>query len=212
MLWIITGIIISYLVGSLPTAYLFGRLLKGIDIRKHGSGNVGATNALRVLGRGPGLTVLLLDVLKGFMPVFFLGNILSSKAAFISNEALLIILGISCICGHNWTVFLNFKGGKGVATTLGVLIALSAKIAGLKLVLFLLILTWLLVFFVSRIVSFASVTVAAALPIYSILFKQSRLIVFSSLLFSIFVILRHRTNIKRIIDGKEKQASFKKSA
>lgn len=83
MLWIIIGIIASYLIGSIPTAYIFGRLTKGIDIREHGSGNVGATNALRVLGKNTGITVLILDILKGFITVVFLGNFISGNISFI---------------------------------------------------------------------------------------------------------------------------------
>ncbi len=203
MLWIILGITISYLLGSIPTAYIFGRLLKGIDIRRFGSGNIGATNALRVLGKGWGITVLLLDILKGFLAVVFLGDILALKTLFIPQDTLRIILGLICICGHNWTIFLNFKGGKGIATTLGVLLGLSVKIAGLKLVVGLLVLTWVIIFLLVRIVSFASVLTAIALPIYTTIFKQSKIVVFSSILLCIFALIRHKSNLKRIFQGKE---------
>ena len=112
MLWIIGALIISYLIGSIPTAYLFGRVLKGIDIRKIGSGNVGATNAMRALGKGPGITVLLLDILKGFIVVVFLGDYFANKPIFFQVQNLRIFMGLCCICGHNWTIFLQFKGGK----------------------------------------------------------------------------------------------------
>jgi len=210
MLWIITAIIISYLIGSIPTAYIFGRVLKGIDIRKFGSGNVGATNALRVLGKGPGIIVLALDIIKGLVPVIFLADSLFPKVNFTSADILRIIIGISCICGHNWTVFLNFKGGKGIATTLGVLLGLSAKIYGLKIVLVLVLGTWLVIFLVSRIVSLASVVAGLSLPIYGIFFKLSRVMLIASMVLSAFVILRHKANLKRIFQGKEPQLSFKK--
>ena len=164
MLWIITGIIASYLIGSIPTAYIFGRLIKGIDIRKHGSGNVGATNALRVLGKKVGITVLILDILKGFITVVFLGNFISGNIPFLSGEEVRLILGISCICGHNWTIFLNFQGGKGIATTLGVLLGLAFKIGALKIILGILAIIWLAVFLILGIVSIASVFTAIALP------------------------------------------------
>jgi glycerol-3-phosphate acyltransferase PlsY len=212
MLWIIPGIIVSYLIGSIPTAYIFGRVLKGIDIRKFGSGNVGATNALRVLGKGPGSAVLVLDMMKGFLAVIFLGNFLSPRVAFITAETLRLILGISCICGHNWTVFLGFRGGKGVATTFGVLLGLSLKITGLKLVLGLLVFTWLATLLVVRIVSVASVLAAIALPVFTILFRQGRGLIFASILLCIFVILRHRTNLKRVFQGKEPRLNLRKSA
>ncbi len=203
MPWIILGILISYIIGSFPTAYIFGRWLKGIDIRKFGSGNVGATNALRILGRGPGITVLVLDVLKGFIAVFFLGNLITVKISGISNETLRIILGLSCISGHNWTIFLKFKGGKGVATTFGVLLALATQIGTLKIILGLLVLTWLITFFTTRVVSLASVLTGIALPVYVIIFKQSPILIFSSILLCLFILLRHKSNLKKIFQGKE---------
>jgi len=211
MLWIILGIFISYLIGSIPTAYIFGRLLKGIDIRQFGSGNVGATNALRVLGTGPGIAVLVLDILKGSLAVIFLGNLIYPKVAFVSDEILRIILGLSCICGHNWSIFLRFKGGKGIATTFGVLLGLSIKISGFKLIFGLVILTWVLVFVIVRIVSVASVLTGVTLPIYMIIFKQSNVLKFASILISIFILLRHKSNIKRVFQGKESRLRFKKS-
>jgi glycerol-3-phosphate acyltransferase PlsY len=203
MLRIISGIIISYLVGSIPTAYIFGRLLKGIDIRKFGSGNVGATNALRVLGRGPGISVLVLDILKGFIVVTLLADILSSAVTGASVETLRIIFGLSCICGHNWTVFLRFKGGKGIATTFGVLLGLAIKIGGLKVILALSVITWLIIFFMSRIVSLSSVISGIALSVYMFAFKQSNTLKFLSIILAIFIIIRHKSNLKRIFQGKE---------
>jgi len=211
MLRIISGIIISYLVGSIPTAYIFGRLLKGIDIRKFGSGNVGATNALRVLGRGPGISVLALDILKGFIVVTLLADILSSAVTGVSVETLRIIFGLSCICGHNWTVFLRFKGGKGIATTFGVLLGLAIKIGGLKVILALSVITWLIIFFMSRIVSLSSVITGIALFVYMFAFKQSNTLKFLSIILAIFIIIRHKSNLIRIFQGKEPRLTFKKS-
>jgi glycerol-3-phosphate acyltransferase PlsY len=208
MLWILPAIIVSYLVGSVPTAYIFGRLLKNIDIRKFGSGNVGATNALRVLGKWPGITVLILDVIKGVLPVIFLGDFLLLRST-LDPQAALIILGLSCIAGHNWTIFLNFKGGKGMATTLGVLIGLAFRIADLKIILALLILIWLSVFLITRIVSLASLISALALPVSMVLFKQSVILVITSLILSAFVILRHKSNLSRLLRGKETKLTFK---
>ena len=207
MLWIILGIIISYFIGSIPTAFIFGRILKGIDIRQFGSGNVGATNALRVLGKGPGIMVLVLDILKGLVAVLFLGNFVLAKAKMvgISDEILRTLLGLSCISGHNWTIFLRFKGGKGVATTLGVLLGLAVKISGLKIVLGLVILTWIFMFLIIRIVSLASVICGISLPIYMVLFKQSNFLIFFGMLLAIFIILRHGSNIKRVLQGKERR-------
>lgn len=203
MLWIIPGILISYLIGSIPTAYIFGRLLKGIDIRKFGSGNIGATNALRVLGKPAGIAVLVLDILKGFVGVFFLGNIVAARITGISDITARVLLGFCCICGHNWTIFLRFKGGKGMATTLGVLLGLAVKAAGIKVVFALVILTWLVVFAISRIVSLASILSGIALPLYMFLLKQPRILIYSSALLSILIILRHKSNLKRLSQGKE---------
>ena len=203
MPWIILAIAISYFIGSIPTAYIFGRWLKGIDIRKFGSGNVGATNALRVLGKPAGIAVLILDILKGFLAVVFLGDFIASGVTSISSEALRIILGLSCICGHNWTIFLRFQGGKGIATTFGVLLGLAIKIGGLKVVLGLIILTWLVTFIITRIISIASVVSGISLPIYMLLFKQSNLLILSSIILCVFIILRHRPNLKRVLQGKE---------
>ncbi len=203
MLWIILGILISYLIGSIPTAYIFGRVLKGIDIRKFGSGNVGATNALRVLGKPAGITVLVLDILKGFVVVFFLGNSIVTRITGISDITARVLLGFCCIFGHNWTIFLKFKGGKGMATTLGVLLGLAVKVAGLKLIFVLLILTWLIVFVITRIVSLASILSGVSLPAYMFLFKQPRILIYSSVLLSAFIILRHKSNLKRLFQGKE---------
>jgi len=211
MLWIITGLVTSYLLGSIPTAYIFGRVLKGIDIRQHGSGNVGATNALRVLGKKAGITVLLLDILKGFIAVFFLSGLIAPHFLAVPKEMLGVIFGVICICGHNWTIFLQFKGGKGMATTLGVLIGLAVNIPGLKIVLGLSILAWILAFIFSRIVSLASVISAIALPVFMIVFKQSGFLIAVSILLSVFVIIRHKANIKRILEGKEAKIFFKKS-
>jgi len=210
MQWIVLGILVSYLIGSIPTAYIFGRFLKGIDIRQFGSGNIGATNALRVLGKGAGITVLIFDALKGFITVVFLGNIIMLKITGGSDTLTRILLGLSCICGHNWTIFLGFKGGKGMATTLGVILGLGVKIASLKLILALVILIWLVIFILMRIVSLASILAGISLPIFVILFKESGILIYASIILALFIILRHKNNLKRFFQGKEPRLSFKK--
>lgn len=211
MLWIIAALLASYLLGSIPTAYLFGRVLKGIDIRKVGSGNVGATNAMRALGKGPGITVLVLDILKGLIAVIFLADYFVDKSSLLQAQNLAILMGLSCICGHNWSVFLQFKGGKGIAASFGVLLGLSLKIPGLNIVLGLIILTWFIVFISFRMVSLASISAAIALPIFSFLFNLTFGLILVSLLLCIFVIIRHKTNLERIFYGKEPRLYFKKS-
>ncbi len=200
MSWLV--ILMGYLIGSIPTAYIFVRLLKGVDIRKFGSGNVGATNALRILGKGWGVTVLALDIIKGILPVVLLPALLGPGSA-VNPEIFCILVGISCICGHNWTVFLKFKGGKGVATSLGVLLGLSIKIAGLKIILGLSVAVWLAVFVAFRIISLASILAALSFPLFAFLFRQGPAIISSSLLLALFIVLRHKANIKRLFLGKE---------
>lgn len=210
MFFLIAGIIISYLIGSIPTAYIFGKVLKGVDIRQFGSGNVGATNAMRVLGKGAGISVLILDLLKGFIAVVFLARKVPHPG-FISDETVSIVFGLASIFGHIWTVFLKFKGGKGVATSLGVLLGLTFKMPGLKTVFGLTILIWLALFIAIRIVSAASVLSVIVLPLLMILYRQSCALIILSFIVSALVIWSHKSNLKRIFAGKESRISFKKS-
>lgn len=207
--YLIAAIIASYFIGSIPTAYIFGRVLKGIDIRKFGSGNVGATNALRVLGKKAGISVLIIDMLKGLIPVVLLGKLITGLSPKINAELIYIVIGVTCILGHNWTVFLSFKGGKGMATTLGVLLGLSLVLPGLKIIFGLIILAWIIVFTATRIVSAASVISAITLPILTICFKKSALLIALSIILSSLIILRHKANIARLLQGKEPRISLK---
>lgn len=195
---IIFGVIISYLAGSIPTAYIFGKIYKGIDIREHGSGNVGATNVFRVMGKLPGTIVLLLDIFKGFFAVAIAGDFFG-----MTEVVHRIILALFVVAGHNWTVFLKFKGGKGIATSLGVLIALAVKISGIMPVFFVTICVWLAFFFVTRIVSLSSIIAAAVLPVSMAVTEQPLEIICLGIVFCIFVVVRHRPNIKRIFSGQE---------
>ncbi|MDD5655441.1 MAG: glycerol-3-phosphate 1-O-acyltransferase PlsY [Candidatus Omnitrophica bacterium] len=202
---IILASLISYLIGSIPTAYIFGRVLKGIDIRKSGSGNVGATNAFRVLGKIPGITVLIIDILKGLFCVVVVGRLVSGSGLPVSDTVAKIVLGLICICGHNWTIFLQFKGGKGVAATVGVLIGLAIIVPGLGKALLLTVAIWAVTFAIFRTVSLSSVLSSICLPIFVFLFKQPPEIMAVCLVLSIFILLRHRSNIQRIIQGKERR-------
>ncbi len=204
MPWIILGLFISYLIGSVPTAYIFVRVLKGQDIRTLGSGNVGATNALRVLGKPLGVTILALDILKGFIAVAIVGDWIAAQGSILSGEALRILLGVACVSGHNWTVFLRFKGGKGIAATFGSLLGLAFKIYGLRLVLGLVVLVWIAVFLASRIVSLSSVLAGISLPVFTLALRQSGVLIAASLVLAVFVVVRHRSNLERIFQGKER--------
>ena len=188
---------LSYLIGSIPTAYIFGRVLKGIDIRQQGSGNVGATNAFRVLGKGPGTAVLIIDIIKGIIAVAGVAGVLAPYTLGSMAAAL------AAVCGHNWTCFLNFKGGKGIATTLGVLIGFTIAIPEARAAVGLCVLGWLVSFGITAIVSLSSLVAAVLLPVLMVFFNAPLSLVLLSILFCVFVVLRHRPNIHRLLNGQE---------
>jgi glycerol-3-phosphate acyltransferase PlsY len=200
---LISGLIFSYLIGSIPTAYIFAKVFKGIDIRKHGSGNVGATNAFRVLGPRIGITVLVLDALKGLACVVFIADFLIRQGIVVDGLLLRTLLGIIAVLGHSFTIFLRFKGGKGMATTLGVLIGFAVKIPALKIILLAEILLWFTVFSISRIVSLASIVSAVLFPIFFIILKQPKPLILMGLILAVFVIIRHKSNIYRLLHNQE---------
>ncbi len=195
---IVIGAFLSYLMGSIPTAYIFGKLSKGLDIREHGSGNVGATNVFRVLGKGPGAIVLILDILKGLLAVVLIADVLGLTEIYHR-----LLLSICVISGHNWTIFLKFKGGKGIATTLGVLIGLAIKIASIWPVLAITLIVWVVSFLITAIVSLSSILAAITLPVIMALTSQPLEIIFVGVLLCIFVVIRHRPNVKRLLRGEE---------
>ncbi len=194
--------VLSYLMGAIPTAYIFGRVLKGIDIRTQGSGNVGATNAFRILGKGPGTAVLVIDILKGAIAVAVVAGYLSPDTTGR------IVAAVAAVCGHNWTCFLNFKGGKGIATTLGVLIGFTVAIPETRGAVGLCVLTWVVSFLMTAIVSVSSLVTAVVLPIFMLVFGAPLALVVLSILFCFFVVLRHRPNIQRLLNGQEAKVSF----
>ena len=187
-------ILVSYLIGSIPTAYLFGKLFKRIDLRQYGSGNVGATNAWRVLGKKIGIITLIIDILKGFAAVTII-------ARFFSGTPL--ICGLAAILGHNFPVYLKFRGGKGVATSLGVVMGLAPDVLGTV------ILVWIGVIFLTKYVSLASMAAGLSLPIFSVLFGYPLAMHCFFLLLGILVVIQHRSNIKKLVKGEEEKF-FKK--
>ena len=196
-------IALSYLLGSIPVGYLLARALKGIDIRHCGSGNFGATNVFRIVHPAAGVVVLILDMLKGLIPVILFGDFLLQKSPHLDAIVIRLILGLAAVCGHNWTIFLKFKGGKGVATTAGALLGLSFKIASLGLIAGLCLGVWVLVLLASGFVSLASIVTACTLPIFAVIFDQPfKLIVFTIVL-CLFVVYRHKSNIRRLLRGEE---------
>lgn len=183
----------AYLVGAIPFGLLIARS-RGVDIRQHGSGNIGATNVFRVLGKPLGIATFVLDALKGFGPV-----VIGMQLAPETPEAAGLTAGVATILGHSFPVYLGFKGGKGVATSAGVLLGLAPLAAGIGLAL------WAAVFAASRYVSLASITAAAAIPAVSwALYAPDRIATPIALtLLGLLIILRHRSNIRRLRDGTE---------
>ncbi|SDC39898.1 glycerol-3-phosphate acyltransferase PlsY [Paenibacillus sp. UNCCL117] len=199
-MWAWSSLIIGYLLGSISFSFLAGKLLKGIDIRQHGSGNAGATNTLRVLGKGPGIAVLVLDMLKGVAAVW-LGHVLSGGEPLI-----LVLAGISVIVGHNWPIFFGFRGGKGIATTIGVMVSLAFLPALLAGVVAILSIVW------TRYVSLGSLLFTALLPLFIWLLGRPAEILWLSLLLFVFAWFRHRSNIVKLMKGQENKLGAKRQA
>ncbi|HUJ10614.1 MAG TPA: glycerol-3-phosphate 1-O-acyltransferase PlsY [Verrucomicrobiae bacterium] len=184
--------VISYLLGSIPTGFLWGRA-RGIDIRKVGSGNIGATNVMRALGKGPGVAVLVLDAAKGFLPVFLAPRLFPNS----DRHALQIVCCLCVIAGHNWTCWLKFKGGKGIATSAGALLAF------LPLPLLCTLGVWLVVFAIWRYVSLASICAALTIPIATWWIERNvTLLVFTAFIGAV-AIYKHKSNIQRLLSGTE---------
>ncbi|MBT2288605.1 glycerol-3-phosphate 1-O-acyltransferase PlsY [Paenibacillus albidus] len=190
-------IVVSYLLGSVSFSVLFAKLLKGIDIRQHGSGNAGATNTLRVLGKGPAILVLLLDVLKGIGAVW-LGTWAGGWDSWIA-----VSCGIAAIVGHNWPLYFHFRGGKGIATTIGVMATLAlypALLAGILAIGSI---------FITRYVSLGSLIFVALTPVFLLFTDFAGPVLYSSILIAIFAFWRHRTNIVKIVQGRENKIGSK---
>ncbi len=202
MLTFAVVVIGSYLLGSIPFGYLAGRLA-GIDIRNCGSGNVGATNVIRTLGKSYGYPVFALDLLKGFgavkMSILIATRV---QSEWNSPEMFGIVAAISSVLGHSFPVWLRFKGGKGVAASAGALLALApvAALIGVAI--------WILTFWLTRYVSVASIAAAAALPLIILITTwlsrtTGKLLLYSSVCLASVVIWRHRSNLSRLMRGTE---------
>lgn len=179
----------AYLLGSIPTGLLLGKLY-GIDVRQEGSGNIGATNLYRTVGRKVGVLTLIGDCLKGLAPVL-------AAHYYAPATDLAAWVGLAAFCGHVFSVFLMFKGGKGVATALGVFLALSPVAVAIAVAVFVvLVLKW-------RYVSLGSVAAAAVMPLAVYVLHGSRAMLLVTALVAVIVIVRHRANIRRLVDGTE---------
>ncbi len=197
LIFILSGVI-AYLIGSFPTSYIIAKYLKGIDIRSAGSGNAGATNVLRVVGKAPALITLLVDILKGVLAVAAiapLSYIFLEKA--MRKDFYFGFIALMAVAGHIWPVFLKFKGGKGVATMIGV------GIASLPVSLILSLIVWLFVFMPTGYVSLASITAMLSFPIAVAAVDYSFYAVIFSVTICAIGIYKHSGNIKRLIKREE---------
>lgn len=201
--------LVSYLVGAIPWAFIIGKL-HGVDIRKHGSGNVGATNVTRIIGKPWGILCFIIDFLKGFLPVIVV-ELIFPKLIYLNQtqvSSLIILAVIATVAGHVYPVYLGFKGGKGISTGTGTLVALTPYAIVIGLII------WVIVFKISKYVSLASIIAAITVPISSLIFSSTGVyhiditLQFFILLLALFAIYKHKSNIKRLLNGTE--SSFKK--
>lgn len=194
--YILTAVI-GYLVGNITTSYYVGKKLKNIDIRQHGSGNAGATNAFRVLGVKAGVAVFIIDVLKGIAAAL-IGRWLTG------TELGGMLTGAAAVIGHNWPVFLSFKGGKGIATSFGLMIVLFPTVAGI------LFIAAVSIILITRYVSLASISAAILFPVLLAVFGKPVEITVLGVFLCLIALYRHKENIVRLIKGKENKFAFGK--
>lgn len=199
--------VLAYLLGSIPSAVWYGKTFHQIDVREHGSKNAGATNTLRVLGNKAGFTVLFFDLLKGFVATDLAYFALTDTTDLNLLFKLKMLYGVIAVLGHVYPVFAQFRGGKGIATLLGLAIALDYRIAGICVASFISI-VW-----ITRYISVGSMLSGIAAAVLSFYFYQSNL--FANIFFcaiAVMVVYTHRTNIKRLMSGTENKLSFKKKS
>lgn len=188
-------LILAYFLGAIPWAYLIGKASKGIDIRQYGSGNVGFTNALRTIGKGPAILVLIGDVGKGVIAVLI--------AKYFGTPIIATFAGLMVVVGHNYPVFLGFKGGKGAAAGFGALLALLPFEAILA------VLVWAIIVFTTRYVSLGTILGAFTVPIATLFFHKEIHYILFSVLGASFVIVKHHSNITRLLNGTERRIGEK---
>ncbi|MBI5144245.1 MAG: glycerol-3-phosphate 1-O-acyltransferase PlsY [Candidatus Omnitrophica bacterium] len=200
------ALLTSYLIGSIPTSFICAKVTKGIDIRQHGSRNVGATNVLRVVGKVPALLVLIIDILKGVFAVTIVATYFHPYIKNLDYGLYRAILGLAAICGHIWPVFLKFKGGKGVATTIGVIMIIAPVILLPSLI------AWLIVFLATKYVSLASLVLGASFPISAAILSQPYYIVVFAVTICILNCYKHKDNIRRLLRGEESKTIIFRSS
>lgn len=183
-------ILLGYFIGSIPNGLLIGKYIYGVDIRQFGSKNIGATNAYRVLGPWPAFWVFLTDLLKGVAGVYAGSFLVGTPLAMLAG-------GIAAMAGHNWSLFLGFKGGRGVATGLGVIAVLVPKVTVIVFA------VWAIIVYLTRYVSLGSIVAAILVPILMWFFGESWEVLGFGIIAALFVIIRHRPNIERLLKGEE---------
>ncbi|WP_457624204.1 glycerol-3-phosphate 1-O-acyltransferase PlsY [Persephonella sp.] len=191
----IAYLIATYLVASIPFGYIIGKLF-GKDVTREGSGNIGATNVARTIGKKAGIAVLILDMLKGFIPVYY------AKELFWDYKFVALV-AITAVIGHCFSIFMKFRGGKGVATGIGVLLALSPQTAGI------IILLWIGIFLTSGYVSLASIISASLSWVIMLYIDGNFYYTSAALIASIIIVMKHSSNIERLIKGTENRFIYK---
>lgn len=188
LIWLIP---FAYLLGSVPFGLILGKAVAHVDVREHGSGNIGATNVLRTLGIKLAAPVFVLDAFKAAIPV------LIARAVLPGDPAAALATGVAAVVGHNWSVFLNFRGGKGMASTLGVLLSAMPDVTlGFAVI-------WVSVVLITRYISLGSVIAALSVPVLTLLMGKPREVYPFALILAAMAIWRHKTNLKRLIEGTE---------
>jgi acyl phosphate:glycerol-3-phosphate acyltransferase len=205
-IYFVSGILTAYLIGSIPSAVWVGKLFYGIDVRNEGSGNAGATNTIRVLGLKAGIPVLLFDVFKGWLAVFLIHFFPLGELSTFHADLYRIVVAVAVVLGHVFPVFASFRGGKGIATLLGVGIALYPQAVLVTIVIFALMLI------ITKYVSLSSITASVAFPfLVFFLFNTGSIpLLFLAIFVGIFVPLTHRKNIRRLMNNEESKFSVKK--
>ena len=200
----ILALVFAYLIGSVPTSVWLGKYYHGIDIREHGSGNAGATNTFRIFGKKLGITVLIIDILKGWIAVKLFYVLYESGQSVDELFNLKIRLGICALLGHVFPIYVGFKGGKGVATLLGIILALNHEAALMSIGLF------LIVFLITRYVSLSSILAGLFFPVVVMVISktsQPAMVVFA-LMISVAVVITHQKNIERLLSNKESRVKL----
>ncbi len=195
--YLTAGVVAAYLVGSVPFGYVAGRMLRGVDIRAIGSGNVGGTNVMRAAGKGWGAAVIALDLGKGLVAAGLVGGLLYREGMPVSGEFFRVICGAMAVAGHNWPVWLGFHGGKGVATSVGVFFAVTPIPAACALG------VWFVMLAITRLVSISSMVAALSLTGWNLLFRRPVEYTIAGAALAVLIVVMHRANIGRLLRGAE---------